>query len=94
MSVSPTTKYRLSEAGLALAALLLIAGALALTFSHVLGAGPEDIAGRYDIYRYYGPITFYLDFCLSQGELPLWNPVVYCGLPNAANPQADRKSVV
>ncbi|MBX3178374.1 MAG: YfhO family protein [Candidatus Hydrogenedentes bacterium] len=79
---------RLREALLALAALIIIAGALALTFLHVLRSGPEDIAGRYDIFRYYGPITFYLDFCLSQGELPLWNPMVYCGLPNAANPQA------
>jgi len=82
------TKQRLREVALALAALILIAGALALTFSHVLLSGPEDIAGRYDIYRYYAPITFYLDYCLSQGELPLWNPMVYCGLPNAANPQA------
>lgn len=81
-------KTQRREIGLSLIALGVIAAALALTFAHVLRSGPEDIAGRYDIFRYYGPITFYLDYCLSQGELPLWNPLVYCGLPNAANPQA------
>ncbi len=88
MTLSPKQKTYLREIILAFLALILIGGALALTFSHVLKSGPDDIMGRYDIYRYYGPITFYLDYCISQGELPLWNPLVYCGLPNAANPQA------
>ena len=88
MTISPENQSRLRETGLALLALALIAGAIALTFASVLRSGPDDISGRYDIYRYYGPITFYLDYCIHQGELPLWNPLVYCGLPNAANPQA------
>lgn len=88
MTLLTWIKSQRREIGLSLIALGLIAAALTLTFAHVLRSGPDDIAGRYDIFRYYGPITFYLDYCLSQGELPLWNPLVYCGLPNAANPQA------
>lgn len=88
MTISEKTSSRLRECALAFLALLLIGGALATTFSHVLQSGSDEISGRYDVYRYYGPITFYFDYCVSQGELPLWNPLVYCGLPNAANPQA------
>ncbi len=76
-----------AAAGLSCCLLLLI-GALAATFESVWSALPGEISGRYDIYRYYGPITFYLDYCLAHSEWPLWNPLVYCGLPNGANPQA------
>ncbi|MBI2424411.1 MAG: hypothetical protein HYV27_16395 [Candidatus Hydrogenedentes bacterium] len=73
---------------IALFALSILTGAVLLTFQFILSAEPGTISGRYDIYRYYGPITFYLDYCLEHGEFPLWNPLVYCGLPNAANPQS------
>ncbi|HEO71871.1 MAG TPA: hypothetical protein ENN80_11465, partial [Candidatus Hydrogenedentes bacterium] len=33
-----------------------------------------------------GPMAFVMDYSIHQGELPLWNPLTYCGAPYAANP--------
>lgn len=46
------------------------------------------LGGMYDIYRYYAPLTFFLDASIHAGEFPLWNPLTYCGLPNTGNPQS------
>ncbi len=58
------------------------------TFWHVLRVDPAKISGRYDVFRYYGPLSFFVDYSIHHGEFPLWNPLTYCGVPNAANPQA------
>ena len=71
----------------ALAWTLLFASALALTYWRVISAPPGSISGRYDVYRYFGPNAFYMDTAIHNGEFPLWNPLVYCGMPFAANPQ-------
>ncbi|MCK5863016.1 MAG: hypothetical protein KAH38_11055 [Candidatus Hydrogenedentes bacterium] len=42
----------------------------------------------YDIYRYFAPITFSIDYYIHQGEFPLWNPLTYCGMPYSGNPQS------
>jgi len=72
------------------AAILVVVFTLAacLTFSHVIVTPPEQLSGLFDIYRYYAPLTFFIDHSIHQGELPLWNPLIYCGVPNAGNPQA------
>ncbi len=82
--MSNGTKRWLSLAGVA----ALVALAVLCTFSHVLTADPATIAGRYDVFRYYGPISFFIDYSIHHGELPLWNPLTFCGIPLAANPQA------
>lgn len=71
------------------ALLLLSAGAACLvaTFSHVVLADPAELSGRYDVYRYFGPLAFFMDSTIHQGEVPLWNPLAYCGMPFAGNPQ-------
>lgn len=73
---------------LAAAVVALLAGGMLLTFSFVVFSDPAALDGMYDVYRYFGPITFFLDYCLHAGELPLWNPVTYCGMPMTGNPQS------
>jgi hypothetical protein len=75
------------RARLFLAGLLLVLVALGLTFSHVLLTDSKKLSGLYDVHRYFGPLAFYMDTCIQSGEFPLWNPVTYCGMPYAANPQ-------
>ena len=43
--------------------------------------------GLHDDRYLFGPNAFYLDTALEQGEFPLWNPLVYCGTPFAAEPE-------
>jgi hypothetical protein len=67
-----------------------IALALALTW-WVCAPGPflhSIVFGAADNYMYYGPATYFLDHALHNGELPLWNPLVLCGQPFAANPSS------
>lgn len=67
---------------------LLVAGVVAATFEFVLRSDPSRIAGRYDIFRYYAPLTYYVDNRIAEGEFPFWNPLTYCGVPNVGNPQS------
>lgn len=45
--------------------------------------------GPLDERFYFGPNAFYLDCMLKQGKFPLWNPLSYCGMPFAADPQSS-----
>lgn len=69
--------------------LLLLSSALALTYSTLFTANRADLAGGYDAHRAIGPQNFYMDFCVHEGHLPLWNPLTLCGMPFAANPVAS-----
>lgn len=73
---------------LAVLVVVLLAGGMVATFWYVVSSDVADLDGMYDVYRYFGPITFFLDWCLHSGELPLWNPVTYCGMPMTGNPQS------
>ena len=75
------------RARLLLSGLLLVLVALALTFNYVLVTDSAKLSGLYDVHRYFGPLAFYMDTCIHSGDFPLWNPVTYCGMPYAANPQ-------
>jgi len=67
----------------------LFAAAIAGVFSPVLLMyGQAPWFGLLDFWRYHTPNAFYLDSCLHAGRFPLWNPLVLCGMPFAANPQA------
>ncbi len=70
-----------------LAGLALVLVALALTFNYVLVTDPAKLSGLYDVHRYFGPLAFYMDACIHSGQFPFWNPLTYCGMPYAANPQ-------
>ena len=65
---------------------LVIALALLVTWRSIYTGGEGDLAGRFDIYRVVGPVSYYMDFILHSGEIPYWNPLTFCGMPFAANP--------
>lgn len=71
-----------------LAACTLIVLATLTTFSFVIRSDISNLGGMYDIYRYYAPLTFFIDARIHAGEFPAWNPLSYCGLPNVGNPQS------
>ncbi len=73
---------------LALYAILIIVALTLVTFEYVRVTDPSQLGGMYDIYRYFGPITFLVDYDLHAGEFPLWNPITYCGMPITGNPQS------
>ena len=75
-------------AGALLLVLCLITGATMVTFKPVITGQPDEVRGLYDVYRYFGPITFFLDYSIHSGEFPLWNPLTYCGMPLTGNPQS------
>ncbi len=66
----------------------LLLTATIITFSYVVFSDMSELGGMYDIYRYYAPLTFFLDASIHAGEFPTWNPLTYCGLPNTGNPQS------
>lgn len=68
------------------AAVLLVAAVI--TFNYVVFNDVEEVDGMYDVYRYFAPLTFLVDYFIHQGEIPLWNPLTYCGMPNSGNPQS------
>ena len=75
------------------ATLLLIVGACALIYSVPWRVSSwEDlprIVCMQDHWVYYLPNAYYMDVSLHDyGEFPLWNPLTFCGLPFAANPQS------
>ena len=59
---------------------------LAATYNCVLFGNQSDLCGGYDVYRYMGPYSYYMDYVLHHGEVPYWNPLTLCGMPFAANP--------
>lgn len=61
----------------------------AIVFSYML-SDPTGarLMGIGDAWAHGGPMHFYMDYAIHQGELPLWNPLIYCGQPFAANPQS------
>lgn len=72
--------------GTATLLLFIIALALGLTYREVFIGDHTRLSGRYDVYREVGPLSYYMDYCLHRGELPLWNPLTFCGMPYIANP--------
>ncbi|MFO7973529.1 MAG: YfhO family protein [Candidatus Hydrogenedentota bacterium] len=52
---------------------------------------PDELlfVGCWDSWWLFGPNQVFFDYCVEQGEFPLWNPLVFCGTPFAANPQVQ-----
>jgi len=64
--------------------------AILLVFSFFwVEPAPWKFQGTYDMKRYFAPNAYFLDRSIDRGELPLWNPLVVCGTPFAANPQTQ-----
>jgi hypothetical protein len=76
------------RAATALLVLTVLLFTSVITFNFVIFNSQDKLGGMYDIYRYYSPLTFFVDSCIHNGEFPSWNPLTYCGLPNVGNPQS------
>ncbi|MFB3828397.1 MAG: hypothetical protein ACE15B_16630 [Bryobacteraceae bacterium] len=63
-----------------LAEVLVFHGRVLLTSRWAI---PWDLAG------FHAPLASFAARSLGRGELPLWNPFIYCGFPFYANPQAQ-----
>ncbi|MBN2307966.1 MAG: YfhO family protein [Candidatus Hydrogenedentes bacterium] len=77
---------RVRALGVCVPVLVLAIGAV---YGHVVqqwraGATP----GMFDVGHYFVPMGHLLGHSLHNGEAPLWNPLSFCGMPFAANPQA------
>jgi len=46
------------------------------------------LVGMLDHWHYYVPMGYFLDASIHNGEIPLWNPLTFCGAPFAGNPQS------
>ncbi|MBN2308990.1 MAG: hypothetical protein JXR94_08475, partial [Candidatus Hydrogenedentes bacterium] len=69
--------------------LIVIAVMTAFVFSGLLFTGDRcDLMGCGDNWTYLGPHAFFMDASIHSGDFPLWNPLILCGKPFAANPQA------
>lgn len=86
-SGSGTNTHWRRRIGAAVLLLALLAAVVVFNFWWVV-SDPDDprILGAGDAWQYYGPAAFYQDYCIHQGQFPLWNPLTLCGQPFAANP--------
>lgn len=50
--------------------------------------GMVKIFGMLDQWIYFVPMSLYMDTVVQSNEIPLWNPLTYCGVPFLANPQS------
>ena len=58
----------------------LILGLLVVAaFPNVLLQGQEFVARDFGVFSY--PVAFYHRQCFWRGEIPLWNPLNFCGIP-------------
>ncbi len=69
--------------------LVLLAGLLVVCQYYLQPPLFNKNFGLLDGRNYFGPNAFFLDVSLRNGEFPLWNPLSYCGMPFAADPQAN-----
>ncbi len=68
--------------------LLTLLGVIAAYRPWLADFQPDALEGPVDSWTYFGPSAYFLDVSIAQGDLPLWNPLLLCGTPFAANPQS------
>jgi uncharacterized membrane protein YiaA len=69
-----------------LAVIALLIGLTALYFAEALFF--KGIFAYRDLLRYFYPIRLFTAESVKSGVLPLWNPYIFCGIPNLAFQQA------
>ncbi len=85
-STPPAARFDLSFCMLGV---FLIVCAMVLTFRWAMSPDNARFLGIGDAWAYYGPSLSYMDHAIHEDhELPLWNPLYFCGQPHAANPQS------
>ncbi len=81
-----TARFDLSFCALGV---FLIVCAMLLTFRFAMSPANARFLGIGDTFSYYGPTLSFMDHAIHEDhELPLWNPLYFCGQPHAANPQS------
>ena len=65
---------------------LVLAGALVLSFQDVVFF--DEVFIERDISRYYYPLRYFVTNSLRSGEIPFWNPYLFCGIPLFATLQS------
>ena len=88
---SPEPEQDSSRFNLSFCALgvVLIVCAMLLTFRWAMNPNNARFLGMADSWSYYGPVLSFMDHAIHEDhELPLWNPLYFCGQPHAANPQS------
>ena len=83
----PSVLSKKNLLALALLAVLITAGLGRMYWPLLARPAEMKFFGYLDAWVYTGPVLFYGDRVESGGELPLWNPYVFCGQPIAGNPQ-------
>lgn len=68
--------------------LLLLAGFLLVQRFYWIDPAWTKLLGTTDQHRQFAPRSFFFDYWLNQGVFPLWNPLLLCGVPLAADPEA------
>jgi len=73
-----------------LVGILIVLNAVAITFALGLPQPlfPLIFAPGWDNWFYMGPCAVLMDASISSGEVPLWNPLSFCGTPFAAHPES------
>jgi hypothetical protein len=69
------------------AALLFLVSASFLFFAGACWSGGERRLFGYDVWRMFYPFGEFMVASLREGQLPLWNPTVFLGFPQYAEPQ-------
>jgi hypothetical protein len=83
--MSPEPGRRRSEALGWLLLALLLAGGVLLVYAPLLLTNRVLATG--DAFAYFTPYRDYANAALRAGQLPLWNPYLFLGVPFLANPQ-------
>jgi len=78
---------RAARRGQHLAAGVVLACGVFLVYGRMLITGLAPING--DFLTYFAPYWEYVRTAVSQGRLPLWNPLLFAGAPLLANPQTS-----
>lgn len=87
---APSFLSAISPHGQVFILLVLVATGCILAAVHIPTSWYENrLVPPFDHCWYGTPNQVLTDQCIHQGELPLWNPLIYCGTLHMANPQVQ-----
>lgn len=79
---------RFRGAGLVALTVIVTGVFVGLTYRSIFAEPhPNRLLGKLDSWAWFGPHAYFYDHSIQHGELPYWNPLIFCGQPFAANPQ-------
>ena len=84
--IYPTPARHLSVLGWAVIVTVLISSLVATYAPLIFKSTEPKFIGMLDHWAQSIPNKFYMDYSIQHGEIPLWNPLLFCGTPFAAHP--------